>query len=105
MGWGISFKEDVYISKKHFNSVFELDDEIEELKEDLVQREKEILMYVSGRPSDFIPSDWEEDGVIFLKNRVEEAFELYREDYSLLLKLLSFKQYLEENPQENIKNF
>lgn len=104
MGWGTSFKEDMYISKRCFDSIFELEDAIEDLKEDIVQREKEILMYVSGRPSDFIPSDWEEDGVMFLKNRVEELFLFYKEDLDKLRKFESFREYLKDNPEKDIKD-
>lgn len=105
MGWGTSFKKDVYISKRCFKSVFELEDVIEELREDIVQREKEILMYVSGRPSDFIPSDWEDEGVMFLKNRVEELFLFYKEDLDNLRKLEFFRDYLKDNPEKDIKDF
>lgn len=57
MGWGTSFKADMYISKKIFRNKHELLDEIEEIKADIDRTKTRLKMYAIANLKDIIEDD------------------------------------------------
>jgi hypothetical protein len=106
MGWGTTFKTEIFLSKAQFNSMSHLEQEIEELEESIGATKQTIAMYVAASPKDIIPEEWKEQGVDFLKHRIDENMEILEEELLKLCTLRLLKEYCEENniSPENLKS-
>lgn len=102
MGWGTTFRTDIYLSKTSFSSKVELDDTIKDLEQDIERHRKEIAMYASVNPKSIIPEDWKEDSITFLYNKVRDLLEMYEEDLIRLHHFYLLQNYLEENPEVEV---
>ena len=109
MGWGTSFKADVYLSRQVFSSKGELDERIKELEEYIESAKRELTAYAVATPRDII-AEKDESGYIQnpideVLRKVNETFEWMEDNYRDLNKLYQYQQYLEENPDIDIKQF
>ena len=109
MGWGTSFKADIYLSRQVFNSKDELDERIKELEEYIESATRELTAYAVATPRDIIA---EKDESGYLQNpineilrKVHETFEWMEDNYKDLNKLYQYQQHLEENPDIDINQF
>jgi hypothetical protein len=103
MGWGTQFTTDVYLSRMSFDSKWELRDKIKEEEESIKSIQLEIAMMVAATPKDIVTDSDTENAVTNLKFKLNELFEWLEETYFLLAKLYQLQQYLEENPDVDIK--
>lgn len=99
MGWGTSFKTEVYLSRKTFDNKYQVEQEIEEMKEWIQDSKAQLYMLAIANPKDLIPSDWTEEPVRFIKNEVDRLMESIDENLIDLYKL----ELLLENYQEPAK--
>jgi hypothetical protein len=97
MGWGTTFKPEIYLSREQFSTDGALEDEISELEKSIERTKQTIAMYVAASPKDIIPEEWKEQGVDFLKHRIDENMEMLEEDLIKLYKLRLLNEYCDEN--------
>lgn len=97
MSWGIEFNTDIFLSKQNYGeNIYQVNDKIEELKEDLSNSENKILMYSIGTLKDFVPIDWEEEPIEWLHRNMKLLFDEVCLINQQLTKMYLYKQYLEE---------
>ena len=109
MGWGTSFTTEIYLSRQVFNSKFELDEKIKEVERYIESAKLELTAYVVATPRDII-AEKDESGYIQnpideVLRKVNETLEWMEDNYRDLNKLYQYQQYLEENPDIDIKQF
>lgn len=101
MGWGTSFMRDLYISRKLFRNMYELNNEIEELGQYLNNIKTKILMYAIGDPKSFNNMGENQDSTIdsVFYNVTELLYEyedcLFQHDL-----LIMYKESIEEGTSE-----
>jgi chaperone required for assembly of F1-ATPase len=104
MSFGTEFKADIYISRKVFTSIAEVQDYRDELKEEIVRYKSRLLMYVASNPKDIIPDEWKEEPIRWLQDESLELLSVIEENLNLLFKIDHLLEYLKENNIETIKN-
>ena len=109
MGWGTSFKAEIYLNRQIFNSKFELDEKIREVEGYIESAKRELTAYAVATPRDII-AEKDESGYIQnpideILRKVHETFEWMEDNYKDLNKLYQYQQYLEENPDIDIRQF
>ena len=104
MGFGTEFKADIYISRKVFTSIAEVQEYRDELKEEIVCYKSRLLMYVASNPKDIIPDEWKEERIRWLQDESLELLSIIEENLNLLFKIDHLLEYLKENNIETIKN-
>lgn len=102
MGWGTSFKADVYLSRQIFQNRYELDERVRELEGYINSAKSEITAYAVATPKD-VMAERDEDGRVEnpidqILRRLSETFEWIEDNYRELHRLYQFQQYLDENP-------
>jgi len=109
MGWGTSFKVDVYLSRQVFNSKYELDERIKEIEGYIESAKQELTAYAVATPRDIIA---EKDESGYIQNPIDEVlrktretFEWMEDNYRDLNRLYQYQQFLEENPDVDINQF
>ena len=107
MGYGTTFTTDIYINRMVFSSRYELDDKIKELENYIELSKRELLAFAVSTPKDVI-TEKNEDGEIEnpmdqILRRTSETFEWMEDNYRELNKLYQFQEYLDENPDVDIK--
>ena len=101
MGWGTAYKYEGYLNRI---TKREIDDKIEELKEDNATMWREILAYMAQTPPATTP-DVEGDPIDypeFLASKAEQYQRQMEENYRLLTHLEDCKETLQEKP-ENVE--
>ena len=109
MGWGTSFKADIYLSRQVFNSKYELDERIKEIEGYIESAKQELTALAVSTPKDVI-AEKDEEG--YVQNPIDEVlrktkriFEWMEDNYRDLNRLYQYQQYLEENPDVDINQF
>ena len=109
MGWGTSFKAEIYLSRQVFRSKLELDERIKELEGYIESAKQELTAYAVATPRDIIA---EKDESGYIQNPIDEVlrktreiFEWIEDNYRDLNRLYQYQQYLEENPDVDINQF
>lgn len=97
MSYGTDFKADIYISRKIFTSLDEVQEYRDELEEDIINDKAKVLMYVSSTPKDIIPDDWKDEPIRWLQDQLIELLTNIEENLNLLFKIDHYIEYLEEN--------
>lgn len=78
MGWGTTFTTDIYISRRHFDSLADLDDAIKEYEDSIAWIEKRLLMFAASPPGDISELQFEVEEIIEnLKHDITEVNRLY----------------------------
>lgn len=78
MGWGIEYTADMYISREHFDDITQVEDKINETKEQIDFYRQKILMICMGGKDSFDLLDCEDnrmDAVDVIQNRVNEILD------------------------------
>jgi hypothetical protein len=107
MGYGTTFITDIYLNRQIFNSRYELDDRIKELENIIELSKRELLAFAVSTPKDAM-AEKNEDGYVEnpidqILRRTAEIFEWMEDNYRTLNMLYQFKEYLDENPDVDIK--
>jgi len=98
MGWGIQFNTDVFINKCSFSSMWQLDEEIKEMEDDIKRCSDRMLVLASSTPKDIVEEDM--DVITFIVNEVGDLLEALDEAYHKKLLLMMFKEHLIETGEE-----
>jgi Na+/phosphate symporter len=106
MGYGTSFKAEIYLNRQIFSSKHELDEKIEEVEGYIESAKRELTAYAVATPRDIIA---EKDESGYIQNPIDEVlrktretFEWMEDNYRDLNRLYQYQQYLEENPDIDI---
>lgn len=107
MGYGTSFTADIYLNRQIFESRYEVDEKIKELEKFIEQGKQELLALAVSTPKDVI-AEKNEDGYVEnpldqIIRKTRETFEWMEDNYRELNKLYQFQEYLDENPDVDIK--
>ena len=107
MGYGTTFTTEIYLNRQIFNSRYELDDKIKELENNIESAKRELTAFAVATPKD-IMAEKDEDGYVEnpidqILRRTSETFEWMEDNYRELNKLYQFQEYLDENPDVDIK--
>jgi predicted nuclease with TOPRIM domain len=107
MGYGTSFTTEIYLNRQIFNSRYELDDKIKELENMIELSKRELLAFAVSTPKDVMTEKNEEGEVENpmdqILRRTRETFECMEDNYRELNRLYQFQEYLDENPDVDIK--
>jgi Na+/phosphate symporter len=107
MGWGTSFTADVYLSRQIFQSRYELDERVKKLEGYINSAKSELTAYAVATPKD-IMAERDEEGLVEnpidqILRRTPEIFEWMEDNYRELNRLCQFQQYLDENPDVDLR--
>lgn len=107
MGYGTIFTTDIYLNRQIFNSRYELDDKIKEFENLIEMSKRELLAFAVSTPKD-VMAEKNEDGEVEnpmdqILRRTAETFEWMEDNYRELNRLYQFQEYLDENPDVDIK--
>lgn len=107
MGYGTTFTTEIYLNRQIFNSRYELDDKIKELENMIELSKRELLAFAVSTPKDVMTEKNEEGEVENpmdqILRRTSETFECMEDNYRELNRLYQFQEYLDENPDVDIK--
>jgi uncharacterized protein YlzI (FlbEa/FlbD family) len=100
MGWGTTFKADIYLNRQSYQNKLQVEAAIDEQEEEIENCTKQLLMYAMAVPSDIIPPDWKEDAVMFVKEKVSEVIENMMEAKQSLVDPNHYLETFDENKGE-----
>ncbi len=75
MGWGTTFKPEIYLSRITFDSNWEIEEYIKEKDEDITNSKKKLFMFVAATPKDICPDDWKDEILTFLLHEINTEVE------------------------------
>lgn len=101
MGWGTTFKTEIYLSRRIYRSIQELQNEINSLEDEIKRYETQLKMYAVSNPKDLVPDDVEV--VPYLENLLNELLEMYSDDKKSYFQLKFLLEEAMKNP-EILKN-
>ena len=91
MGWGTSFKKEIYLNREIFSSKYELEQKIEQNKIWITNIIQKLKMFVAANPRDIIDPEWKEEPINWLNNQIGDLIEVMEkisfENYQLNLYL------------------
>lgn len=96
MSWGTDFTTDIFLSHLTFNNKWEVEELIKEKEMYLSTIKEQVAMFVSSNPKDIIPKEWEDEPIRFLQNQINELFNDYDEEHSILLNLYKYLEVFDE---------
>ena len=102
MGWGIIFNKDIYLNRLRLDSKGDLMELIEYTNQSIVGIEREIAMLVASTPKDIV-LDVEENVLEYLDLKLKEKHQLLKENVLLLERIEMLLEYLDDNPEVDIK--
>lgn len=100
MSWGIDFTADIFLPRQHYTNTYEVQLQIDELKECNQRLREKMLMMICGGKNSVALTDCEGnecDAVDVLHTRFSELLELYDENNEQIGNLHYYKEYLENN--------
>jgi hypothetical protein len=75
MGWGTSFKTEIYLSRQIFSSKYELEEKIEENKKWISNSIEKLKMFAAANPKDIVDPEWKEEPINWLSNQIDNLME------------------------------
>lgn len=97
MGWGTSFTPEIYINKKHYNTISDVLDDISVIEDRITSIKNELLMLSTMTPHF---SERSLDEVLFeIRVKVETLFEDLEESYFELSTLTLLKEHFKNNKE------
>ena len=103
MGWGTDFTADIYLNRLIFDSIYELEDTIQNCKDEIEEYNRALLMYASSNPKDIIPEEWKDEPINFMRIEVSRILRELEDEIKHLKDLEYYLQYLKENNITHIK--
>jgi hypothetical protein len=102
MGWGIIFNQDIYLNRLRLDSKQDLIELIEDTNQFIADIEREIAMLVASTPKDIV-LDVGENVLEYLDLQLKEKHQLLKENVLLLGRIEMLLEYLDDNPDVDIK--
>jgi len=85
MGWETNVPTMLTFSKETYNSEYQVESEIEDLKKQIADLREDLVIYAMGNPKDFVEN--EDSTIMSVKELVKDTLELLEDDYYKLWKL------------------
>jgi len=104
MGWGTSFKTDIYLSRQIFNSKYELEEKIEGNKQFLNNSIQKLKMFAAANPKDIVDPEWKEEPINWLSNQIDNLMESIEEMLYENHRLELYLEYINEECGGLIEN-
>ena len=95
MGWGTSFKQEIYLNRVIFDDISDVQDAIKDKELSIADAEKRMLMFASSNIKDVVPDEWKDEPINYIHNQVSALIEEMMSDHLDLLNLRSFFSYVE----------
>jgi hypothetical protein len=92
MGWGTSFNADIFLNKRTFDSIWDVDEAIADCEETIAWVKNKMFGLACSTPKDVIPNG--EDPISYLSIELSELFEMFSEHVVLLYQLRLFRERL-----------
>lgn len=96
MGWATYLTTTIEFNRATYNSLYEVEDDIQEAKEDIKRCREELLMIAAVSDIKSLCED-DEDPIYTIRNRVDEILECYDNACVELYKLTELKEAWEES--------
>lgn len=96
MGWGTSFKADIYLSRQIFSSKWEVEDKIEENKKWISNNISKLKMFAAANPRDIVDPEWKEEPINWLNNQIDDIMESINESSFENYRLEMYLDYINE---------
>ena len=114
MGWGTTFRSEVYLNRAVFRARGELDSAIEDLEKNIEDTRQELVMYAASSPKDILSKkvlsesdnieEWTPQDIIgCLQSFIDETLTFMLEDSRNLQLLYLFRAHLEETGDDIMK--
>lgn len=96
MGWGTSFKADIYLSRQIFSSKLDLEFKIEENKKWISNNISKLKMFAAANPRDIVDPEWKEEPINWLNNQINDIIESIEESSFENYRLEMYLDYINE---------
>lgn len=102
MGWGTTFKPEIYLSRVHYKTMDDIDEKIKETTDAIASSKQTISMMVASTPNDVIKT--EDGGCVISDIQIDlnETFDFLEEELHTLDMLTLLKGYIEEHGFDNV---
>ena len=107
MGYGTTFTTEIFLNRQLFDSRYELDEKVKELEDFIESAKLELTAFAVATPKD-VMAEQNEDGYVEnpidqILRRTRETFDWMEDNYRELYRLYQLQEYLDENPDVDIK--
>ncbi len=100
MAWGTQFNDAIFIRNMNFHSKMELEEMIQEYRNELKSIESRLMAYFVQTP---IQDPEDPQKVAYdAENTIQQEMEDYRYTHHRLVLMILLKEYLDHNPEVNI---
>lgn len=96
MGWGTSFKTDIYLSRQIFHNKYELEQKIEENEKWINDLKQKLKMFAVANPKDIVDPEWKEEPINWLSNQIDNIMEGIEESSYENYRLELYLDYINE---------
>jgi len=96
MGYGTSFKTEVYLNRQLFSHLLEVEDRVEDRRLQIEDAKRRLLMFASANVRDIVPDDWKEEPINWVNNHVVDLVADLIIDVRELVQLEAFVEYVKE---------
>lgn len=100
MAWGTDFLKSIYLDRQIFNTVYELNDEIADLEEEVNRIKSRIKMFAAANIKDLVQIELDDDPIFTTEIKVNELLKEYEENLKKLVNLYHYKEYLEQKNEK-----
>ena len=107
MGYGTAFTTEIYLNRQIYQNRHELDERIKEIEGYIESAKQELTALAVSTPKDVIAekdeSGYPQNPIDEVLRKTKETFEWMEENYRNLHQLYEYQQYLDENPEVDMK--
>jgi len=96
MGFGTSFKTEVYLNRLTFSHLSEVEEKVEDRRLHIEDIKRRLLMFASANVRDIIPDDWKDEPINWVNNNVDDLLSDFVTNVRELMHLEAFLEYVKE---------
>jgi hypothetical protein len=96
MGFGTSFKTEVYLNRQLFSHLSEVEERVEDRRLQIEDIKRRLLMFASSNVRDIVPDDWKEEPINWINNHVGDLLSDLIIDVREFIQLEAFVEYVKE---------
>ena len=104
MGWGVDFSTNIYLSRKSFDSRWQIEQEIRDEEDNIASNKALIYMYAASTPKDVHMIQNDENACLSdLFYEIKDRLESIDESLITIFKLNLLLSELDKNPEMDIE--